>query len=53
MDQPPLSPGMGFDVILAAQALSFGTDSGEVIPATTNPKHLNQFVSSKSWGEIL
>jgi len=37
-------------VILAAQARSFGDDS--VIVATSNPKHLEQFVDARPWGEI-
>ena len=40
-------------MILAAQALSFGALESEVIVATTNPKHLAQFVNAKNWNEIL
>ena len=42
---------LDIDVIIAAQALSFGATS-EVIVATTNPKHLAQFISAKNWNEI-
>ena len=38
------------DVILAAQALSFGAP---VVIATTNAKHLAPFVAAKEWSEIL
>jgi predicted nucleic acid-binding protein len=31
------------DVILAAQALSFGPASSDLVVATSNPKHLSQF----------
>jgi predicted nucleic acid-binding protein len=40
------------DVILAGQALSFASTASEVIVATTNPKHLNQFLAAKHWSEI-
>lgn len=38
------------DVILAAQARSFGDAS--VVVATSNPKHLEQFVDARPWEEI-
>ena len=41
------------DVILAAQALSFGSPAGDVVVATTNPKHLAQFLTAKQWEDIL
>ncbi len=41
------------DVILAAQALSFGPASVDVIVVTTNPKHLSQFITAKNWNEII
>jgi predicted nucleic acid-binding protein len=44
---------LDIDVILAAQALSFGPAPGDVVVATTNPKHLSQFVSAKDWQEII
>ena len=43
---------LDIDVILAAQALSFATAS-DVTVATTNPKHLAQFVPAKNWNEII
>jgi predicted nucleic acid-binding protein len=41
------------DVILAAQALSFGPAPSEVIVATTNAKHFTQFVAARLWSEIV
>ncbi len=41
------------DVILAAQALSFGPASSDVTVVTTNPKHLSQFIVAKNWNEIV
>jgi hypothetical protein len=47
------SRDLDIDVILAAQALSFGAaTSGDVAIVTTNPKHLSQFVPAKLWTEI-
>ncbi len=43
---------LDIDVILAAQALSFVAAS-EVTVATTNPKHLAQFIRAKHWNEIV
>lgn len=40
------------DVILAAQALSFGPASVDVLVATTNAKHLSRFVAARNWQEI-
>jgi predicted nucleic acid-binding protein len=40
------------DVILAAQALTFGPAPVDLMIATTNPKHLSQFVSAKHWRDI-
>ncbi len=51
--QPTADPKtLDIDVILAAQALSFVAPS-EVIVATTNPKHLVQFIPAKNWNEII
>ena len=47
------SKELDIDVILAAQALSFGAAAGEVAIVTTNAKHLSQFVTAKSWEEII
>jgi predicted nucleic acid-binding protein len=41
------------DVILAAQALSFGPAPADIVIATTNERHLSQFVSAKNWTEIV
>ena len=41
------------DVILAAQALSFGPAPSDVVVATSNEKHLSQFVTAKNWNDIL
>jgi predicted nucleic acid-binding protein len=40
------------DVILAAQALSFGVPLSEVVIVTTNAKHLSQFADARHWDEI-
>jgi len=51
--QPTADPkALDIDVIIAAQALSFAAAS-EVTVATTNPKHLAQFVSAKDWTQII
>jgi len=41
------------DVILAAQALSFGPAPSEVVVATSNQKHLSQFVNAQNWSDII
>ena len=46
------SKELDVDVILAAQALSFGAPANDVVVATTNAKHLTQFVAAKHWTEI-
>jgi predicted nucleic acid-binding protein len=40
---------LDIDVLLAAQALRFGTSA---LVATTNPKHLSQFVPALPWTDI-
>lgn len=42
------------DVILAAQALVYADEVGldDVVVATTNPRHLEHYVSAKNWHEI-
>jgi predicted nucleic acid-binding protein len=44
---------LDIDVIIAAQALSFGAGSAAVIVATTNPSHLGRFLKAKNWNEIV
>jgi predicted nucleic acid-binding protein len=44
---------LDIDVILAAQAPSFGPAPGDVVVATTNPKHLSQFVNAQDWRQIV
>jgi predicted nucleic acid-binding protein len=52
--QPTADPNaLDIDVIIAAQALSFEPAPADVMVATTNPKHLSQFVSAKYWKEIV
>ena len=47
------SKELDIDVILAAQALTFGAAAaGEIAIVTTNSKHLSQFVTAKHWNEI-
>jgi len=41
------------DVIIVAQALSVGAVPSELVVATTNPKHLSQFITAKHWHESL
>ena len=51
--QPTADPkALDIDVIIAAQALSFAAAS-DVTVATTNPKHLAQFIPAKNWNEII
>jgi predicted nucleic acid-binding protein len=47
------SKSIDIDVIIAAQALSIGADASDLVIATTNPKHLLQFVIAKHWSEIV
>jgi predicted nucleic acid-binding protein len=47
------STALDVDVILAAQVLSLRASVSEVIIATTNAKHLTQFVAARHWSEIL
>jgi predicted DNA-binding protein (UPF0278 family) len=47
------SKELDIDVILAAQVLSLGVPASDVVVATTNAKHLAQFVAAKHWSEIL
>lgn len=51
--QPTADPKtLDTDVIIAAQALSFVAASAVTV-ATTNPKHLSQFIPAKNWNEIV
>jgi predicted nucleic acid-binding protein len=52
--RPTAEPkALDIDVLIAAQALSFGATPSEVVIATTNPRHLAQFINAKDWEEIL
>ena len=52
--RPTAEPkALDIDVLIAAQALSFGVAPSEVVIATTNPRHLVQFINAKHWDEIL
>ena len=46
------SKALDIDVLIAAQALSFGATPAEVVIATTNPRHLIQFINAEHWEEI-
>jgi predicted nucleic acid-binding protein len=51
--RPTADPdALDIDVIIAAQALTFGPAPVDLTIATTNPKHLSQFVSAKHWRDI-
>jgi predicted nucleic acid-binding protein len=43
---------LDIDVILAAQALQYRDDGEFVIIATSNQKHLSQFVPAENWKDI-
>lgn len=52
--QPTADPkALDIDVILAAQALSYGLTPDDVIVVTTNPRHLSRFITAKNWNEIV
>jgi predicted nucleic acid-binding protein len=52
--RPTAEPkALDIDVILAAQALSFGPAPSDVVVATSNAKHLSQFITAQNWSEIL
>ncbi len=44
---------LDIDVILAAQALTFGPAPSDVVVATSNAKHLSQFIRAQNWAEIV
>jgi predicted nucleic acid-binding protein len=51
--RPTADPkALDIDVIIAAQALSAGIAPSDLVIATTNPRHLSQFVAAKLWSEI-
>lgn len=47
------SKALDVDVIIAAQALSFGAAPSDIIVVTNNANHLSRFVSAKAWSEIV
>ena len=52
--QPTADPrALDIDVIIAAQARTFGPAPSDVTVATTNTKHLSQFITAKNWEEII
>jgi predicted nucleic acid-binding protein len=52
--RPTASPhALDIDVLIAAQALALGASPSELVIATTNRKHLSQFVDARDWTEIL
>lgn len=51
--RPTAAPhSLDIDVLLAAQALTFEAPPGEIVIATTNRKHLSQFVDAREWRDI-
>ena len=52
--RPTAEPqALDIDILIAAQALSLGAAPSDVVIATTNAKHLSQFVAARHWSEIL
>ena len=47
-----VDPALDADVILAAQALSLGTDGETVVVATTNVTHLKRYVEARLWSQV-
>ena len=47
------STDLDIDVILAAQALSFGAAPSDVVLATSNARHLSRFITAQNWNDIL
>lgn len=51
--RPTAEPrALDIDVLIAAQALSFGAPASEVVIVTANTKHLSLFIAAKPWSEI-
>lgn len=51
--QPTADPkALDIDVIIAAQALSYGLTPDDVTVVTTNPRRLSQVIAAKNWTEI-
>lgn len=51
--QPTASErSLDIDVILAAQALEFSGEAGEVVVATMNPRHLSRLVAARDWRQV-
>jgi len=49
---PPREPSaLDIDVLIAAQALLLSA-SDDIVIATTNPKHLAQFIAAQRWDQI-
>jgi predicted nucleic acid-binding protein len=53
LGRPTAEPkALDVDVLIAAQALSFGAAPTDIVVVTTNPGHLSQFITSKHWNEL-
>lgn len=51
--KPTADPhALDVDVILCAQVLNAGFDLNDVVVATSNPKHISQFVTAQDWRTI-
>jgi predicted nucleic acid-binding protein len=46
------SKALDIDVLIAAQALSFGVSPAEVVVATTNPRHLGQCLLARTYSDV-
>ena len=44
---------LDIDMIIGAQALSFGAGQADVTVTTTNTKHISLFVAAKTWNDIV
>lgn len=53
LGRPTAEPNaLDIDVLIAAQALTFGASASDVVIVTTNPKHLSQFIAARHWNDI-